>query len=416
MRRILRAYFARWRLRHVDEDAFRGVEEEVPGRDLKGLFAEWLHATLLFDYQLARVERHHLADGRWRTRVTIARRGDGRMPVEIADRDTIYARATGEPDIERVEFTTTRKPGRLMLDPRGRTHDYNVLNNHERRPFVGRAAVALRIDDPTREGARRDALVSAWMPVLWSNDFGGLTVGLRQRSNYLGRYDRGVVLGTVATGADSGHRFGVYGRWSNPIGHLAPRTETSVAAWTVEGRAGVALSVDRALRQHLGYGADPHAGFDAVWFATTNMGYLDRRLWEDAGTIEAGPWVSTAVQRGAAQLAARLSAHAGLVYWNPGMGVVVSSSRYDVAGFGRFTGAVSVRAPFWLGTHVGVRLFGVRYAGGVGLVTGHQLRDLNWRVRLELPPIVSRWECALDPRLGHARLAFRWQVSLAPSF
>jgi hypothetical protein len=131
MRRILRAYFARWKLRHVDEDAFRDVAEEVSRRDLKGLFAEWLHGTPLLDYQLERVERHHLADGRWRTRVTIARRGDGRMPVEIADRDTIYARASGEPEVEGVEFTTARKPGRLMLDPRNRTHDYNALNNHE---------------------------------------------------------------------------------------------------------------------------------------------------------------------------------------------------------------------------------------------------------------------------------------------
>jgi hypothetical protein len=528
MRRILRAYFARWKLRHVDEDAFREVAEEVSRQDLKGLFAEWLHATPLFDYRLERVERHQLPDGRWRTRVTIARRGDGRMPVEIADGDTIYARATGEPDIERVEFTTARKPRRLILDPRGRTHDYNALNNNERRLFVGRAVVTLRLDDPTRETARRDALVSAWMPVFWSNDFGGLTVGLRQRSNYLGRYDRGLLLGTVAAAADPGHRFGVYGRWSNPIGHPAPRTETSLAAWTVEGRAGAALSVDRVLRQHLGYGADPHAGFDAVWFATTKMDYLDRRLWDDAGTLEVGPWVSTTVQRGATRLAARLSAHAGLLYWNPGTGVV-SSSRYDVEGFGRFTGAVSARAPFWLGTTVGVRLFGGAYAGaaapvrqrripvagadpyetftdpllrsrgallvrpdfhyhapgnanlrafrsdlagrwavsasleltrsvwrrdggilrelawegfaevglvdtmavpattpgqnstllydgGIGLVTSHQVRDLDWTMRLELPLIVSRWEYAADPRLGSARLAFRWQVSLAPSF
>src|SRR5256714_14140352 len=89
IRRILRAYFARWRLKHVDEDALREVAEDISGRDLKWLFGEWLHATPLFDYRLQRVERHHLADGRWRTVVTIERRGDGRMPVEIGDGDTI---------------------------------------------------------------------------------------------------------------------------------------------------------------------------------------------------------------------------------------------------------------------------------------------------------------------------------------
>src|SRR5881392_2007108 len=97
MRRILRAYFSRWKLKHVDEDAFRRVAEEVSKQDLKWLFGEWLHATPLIDYRLRRVERHRLADGRWRTVVTVERKGDGRMPVEIGERDAIYARATGEP-------------------------------------------------------------------------------------------------------------------------------------------------------------------------------------------------------------------------------------------------------------------------------------------------------------------------------
>src|SRR5213592_1641744 len=60
MRRILREYFARWKLKHVDEDAFRRVGEEVSRQDLKWLFGEWLHATPLIDYRLRRVERHRL--------------------------------------------------------------------------------------------------------------------------------------------------------------------------------------------------------------------------------------------------------------------------------------------------------------------------------------------------------------------
>src|SRR5438093_13581515 len=88
MRRILRAYFSRWKLKHVDEDAFRRVAEEVSKQDLKWLFGEWLHATPLIDYRLRRVGRHRLPppDGRWRTVVTIERKGDGRIPVEIGDR------------------------------------------------------------------------------------------------------------------------------------------------------------------------------------------------------------------------------------------------------------------------------------------------------------------------------------------
>src|SRR2546422_11056019 len=35
MRRILRTYYARWKLKHVGEDCFRGVAEEGSGRGLK---------------------------------------------------------------------------------------------------------------------------------------------------------------------------------------------------------------------------------------------------------------------------------------------------------------------------------------------------------------------------------------------
>jgi hypothetical protein len=528
MRSILRRYYARWKLKHVDEDKFRAVAEEVSGQDLKWLFGQWLHGTARIDYRLRRVARRRLPNGGWRTAITIERRGEGWMPVEIGDRDTIYARASGQPAEETVEFTSARRPGRLVLDPRARTHDYDMLNNREPRFGVGRATWDLRLDDPTRETVRRDALVSAWLPVAWSNDFGGVTLGVRNRTNYLGDYDRGLFVGSVATRADATDRIGVYGRWSNPIGHLTPRTETSLAGWSLEGRGGAMLSVDHSLRQHLDFGAEPHVGFDALWMATTRVAYLDRGLWDDAGTIEAGPWVSTAVRGGATVFKARVAARAGVVYSNPGPGVV-TSNRYDFDHFGRFTAEASIRTPFWLGSALGLRLFGGAYVGGsnpvrqrripiagadpyetftdpllrsrgalfvrpdfyyhapgnanlrafrpdlggrwalsvnaeatrpvwrrssgavrevalegfaegglvdtlalppikagrwytplydggVGLVTQQRIRDLAWTMRFELPLIVYPWEAAADFRPGKARLALRWQVSLAPSF
>ena len=525
MRRILRTYYARWKLKHVDEDCFREVAEEVSGRDLKWLFGQWLHATPLIDYSLKRVQRTRQADGRWLTAVTIERKGDGWMPVEIGERrgDTIYARATGQPATEVVEFTTARRPGRLVLDPRVRAHDYNMLNNRERRGLMGRGAWPLRIDNPFQEIVRRDVGVRGLLPVVWSNDFGGVTVGLRERANYLGRYDRGLVLGTVATRPGASQALGLYGRWSNPIGVLTPRTTTSFAAWLTEGRAGAAIAVDRSLRQHLGFGADPHVGFDAQWMATTDLGYLDRRLWDDAGTIEAGPWVATTARRGAAVLRARLGGRGGVVYFNPGRGAV-SRNRYDFEAFGRFTGEASVRTPLlgarvfagaYLGQSDPVRQRQISFAGadpyetftnpllrsrgallvrpdfhyqapgganlrgfrpdlggrwaigvnlevtpwvlrrdqgilrglglegfvdagvvdtlmiqssppgrayttlydvGVGLVTQHQLKELDWTMRFEVPFAVNRWADAADARPGNERFALRWQVSLEPSF
>jgi hypothetical protein len=60
--------------------------------------------------------------------------------------------------------------------------------------------------------------------------------------------------------------------------------------------------------------------------------------------------------------------------------------------------------------------FTLLFDGGVGLVTHHQVRDLDWTMRFELPLIVNRWNEAADFPVGREGLAFRWQLSLAPSF
>ncbi|OLC11317.1 MAG: hypothetical protein AUH41_00770 [Gemmatimonadetes bacterium 13_1_40CM_66_11] len=357
MRQILRTYYARWRLKHVDEEAFRSVAEEVSHRDLKWFFGQWLQGTPLIDYRLTKVQRHRMSDGRWLTAVTIDRLGDGWMPVEIGDGDTVYARATGQPERERVEFTTARKPRRLVLDPRQRAHDWNALNNYERRGwlFGSRAKELARFDNPTREESRRDRVVTGFLPLVWYNDYGGLTGALRARSNYLGRFDKNVAAYSYAFGSDATHRDGFYFRFGNPVSHPLPRTEASLSAWSVEGRGGVALRADRSLREHPTFGADRHAGFDAIWMTVSDLGYVDPQLWDDAGTIEAGPWASVTSRHGDQVWRARAGVRGGIVYRNPGPGQQ-SSTRYDIEGFARATGEVSVRTRY-----LGARLFGGTY-------------------------------------------------------
>jgi hypothetical protein len=262
--------------------------------------------------------------------------------------------------------------------------------------------------------------------------------------------------------------------------------------------------------------------------ATTDLGYLDRRQWDDAGTIEAGPWISTAIRRGETEWRGRLGARAGALYRFPGAGIV-SASRYDVEPFFRATGEASVRTPFWLRSTLGLRVFGGAYVGdnppprqrripiagadpyetftnpllrsrgalfvrpdfhyhapgnanlrafsadlggrwavgvniedtkplwrgrgflrevallgfvdlgvvdpqavpssppgewyttlydgGAGLVTRQQLGDLAWTMRLEFPLVVNRFDHAADWNgANEGRFAFRWQVSLEPTF
>ena len=539
MHKILQTYYARWRLKHVDETAFREVAEEVSNMDLKWLFAQWLHGTPLIDYKLQKVERNRLADGRWLTAVDIERLGDGFMPIEIGDADSIYARASGQAERERVEFVTSTKPGRLVLDPRMRAHDWNPLNNHEPRGLVfkSRHKTVTRFDNPTRNESRRDGIVNGLLPLAWFNDYGGVTAAVRSRSNYLGRFDKNLTLLSYAagpdpaggTGPDTKYRIGIYAQFRNPSSKPLPRTETSIAGWWVEGRSGIALTADRTLNARLGGTTDRHAGMNAIWMAVGDLGYVDRDLWDNAGSVEIEPWTSVVKRAGQRTWRGRLGLRAGLVYRNPGAGIQ-SDNRYDVELFARPTAEVSVRMPFILKTTFGARLFAAGYIaqnapplqrrvmvagadpyetftnpllrsagalfvrpdfhyhapgganlrgfrpdlggrwaialnmegtksiyrrgagflrdvsleafadaglvdtqavpsatsgqdyttlydGGVGVITQHRINDLSWTMRFELPLVVNRWDYAADFGSGtDGRLAFRWQVSLEPSF
>ena len=350
MRRILRTYYARWRLKHVDEQAFREVAEEVSRMDLKWLFGQWLHGTPLIDYRLSKVKRKRLADGRWRTTAIVERRGDGWMPVEIAVDDSIYGRVSGEPERQRVEFVTDRKPRRIVLDPRQRAHDWNALNNR-----WGRGGGLVRLDYLKRIEPLRDRTVTSWLPLAWSNDFGGATIGLRSRQNYLGRFEKNLLVISHALDpnypTNATQRFGLYMRLGNPVGHPMPRTEAWVAGWSVDGRIGAAIHTDRSLRKHLSFGPDVHVGVDAIWMAVRTLGYVDRRLWDNAGTIELGPWWSKTTVRGNRVWRYRAGVTGGVLYRNPGAGIQ-SKSRFDFEGFARGTAEASVRTPV-----LGVRLF-----------------------------------------------------------
>src|SRR2546428_11643295 len=75
MRQILRTYYERWKLKHVDEAAFRAVCEEVSKQDLGWLFGQWLHGTPPIDYRLRNVAPRRTAGGQWLTAAANERAG-----------------------------------------------------------------------------------------------------------------------------------------------------------------------------------------------------------------------------------------------------------------------------------------------------------------------------------------------------
>jgi hypothetical protein len=321
-RRGLREYYARWKLRHVDEHALRGAMEAASLQDLSWFFAQWLHGTPLVDYRLRDVRRERTSEG-WRTLITVERLGDGRMPVDIAvplPDTTLVVRAAGIARREVVEVATAARPGRIELDPARQTMDWNYLNNAEgvRLPFVGMVSlgrVEHRLGWSETTPARRDRRVANWLPLAWFNDVGGVTLGFQTRSNYLGRFELNTAQFSWPTGLADDAVFGRGGRGrpdvflsiQNPVRLRAERREIELAAWSLEGRAGgrIGASADRSPR--FGGPVRSSAGASLTVMAVTDARYLDRRRWDDVNTAELTAWAARSVtEQGPSASAARI--------------------------------------------------------------------------------------------------------------
>jgi hypothetical protein len=128
MRAILREYFRRHALSHVTEADLREVVREVSGRDYDWFFDQWLHSTATLDFSVAAVESERLADGRWRTRVTVRREGEAWMPVTVQVGD-VRQELTGREREQVAELLTGARPAEAVLDPQGVLLDLDPANN-----------------------------------------------------------------------------------------------------------------------------------------------------------------------------------------------------------------------------------------------------------------------------------------------
>jgi len=373
MQRILRTYYDRWKLKHVDETAFRAVAEEVSKRDLSTLFGQGLHAVELHDYAIGKVRVSGAAGQRgsgktgWTTKVEVIRKAEGRLPVEvmvIAERDTGVVRVEGLAEREWVEVSTRSKPKHVVLDPRVRTHDWNMLNNRKK---VGGFLTKLFGSAPGIDNyfhpyfstrSRRDRITVGWQPVVWYNDAGGVTLGVRSRGDYLGRFEQNVAVASIATGLGSDLDVGdvdFFSRLRNPVKLRAPNMSQTLDVFNVEGRYGVAAEVAWTRREHLTFGPTWSRGLRVEWVATDDFRYLDRGLYDDVGTVELQSFGGVTTQSAKWQLAVRSSLGGGLAYNRDGL---AASGRPELDPF-YFRGQVEATARRPLGSkwNFGARAF-----------------------------------------------------------
>jgi hypothetical protein len=272
------------------------------------------------------------------------------MPVEIGEtgngkRETVvYARASGRPANEIVSFRTQDEPGRLVLDPRVVSHDWNYTNNRESR-FFDLRDTHWRLDTFVNTVAARDHAVVSLAPTVWYNDAAELTVGVRLRSNYLGRYNKTTIWVSRGTTGDAkatvGETVDFYARLENPVWLRRARTTQSFEAWSLEGRTGGRLRWQTETRPSWSSADRTLASWTAQVMVTRNRRFLDRALWEDGGTgelVRAYQWrrQSRSIRRDT-----RLSVGGGLAYASRADGARLER-RYDTEPFGRATAALAV--------------------------------------------------------------------------
>ncbi len=335
MHRILRTFYDRWKLKHVDEGTFRKVAEEVSGRDLSTLFGQGLHATEMYDYAVGRVKADRQADGTagWTTRVEVLRKSDGRIPVEvavIAQQDTGWARVEGMAEREWVEVPTRSEPRLVVLDPRVRAHDWNMLNNRKKiggflpRLFGSTQGVDHYFHPYFSTRSRRDRLTTGWQPTLWYNDAGGVTLGVRSQSDYLGRFEQNQALLSVATGwgaDDDISEVDFFLRARNPVLLRAPNASQTFDGFKIEGRYGLRATFDWSRREHLTFGPTWRRGVRLTWVAIDDTRYLDPGLYDDAGTVELESFGGVSTESGNWRLSMQSSLAGGLAYNRNGLAV-----------------------------------------------------------------------------------------------
>ena len=304
--RFLREYHHRWAFRHVDEHAMRTSAERVYGEDLRWFFDQWIHRTGLIDYAVAESRTRRDGDA-WLTRVRVVKRGEFWHPVPVGVQTSsgwTVARAEPLESEQWVEIRTAERPTATMIDPRGTTEDWNGRNDRLYRPtaLVWRnERVIQRFGWPFLEQFDRDHTVSTWFPLAWYSRAGGLTVGLRQETNYQGwisnnQSDLALPLRRVRrsgeenrSGFESVLDIQVLARSENPQPFFArrPWVGVSALAGTMDGvallQAGKTWVRDRYL-----YAQGPRGSTTLSLLAATvhDTAFAAPLRWEDRDLVE----------------------------------------------------------------------------------------------------------------------------------
>ena len=189
--------------------------------------------------------------------------------------------------------------------------------------------------------------------MVWYNDAGGVTLGVRAREDYLGQYEQNVAQLSSGTGwgVDDGPKDAdFFFRARNPVYLRAPNLSQTLDVYNVEGRFGATATLERSRRDHLTFGSAWTQALTLQWVQPDDFRYLDRGYYDDVGTVELRLSGGVATRAGKWQLDLRSSLGGGLDYHRNGL---AASGRADLQPFyGRATFDGTAHRP--LGARLGL--------------------------------------------------------------
>ncbi|MFZ5515474.1 MAG: M1 family aminopeptidase [Candidatus Zhuqueibacterota bacterium] len=355
---INHAYFDRWAFKHVNEQRFREVCEDVSGMDLGWFFDQWLHNTVGVDYSLGKISKTQEADGRWRTDVRIKRNDAGIMPVDVQvtteNGEKFVQRWDGKDKFGLLTFYTAAKPGNVVLDPEDNVLDRNRLNN-------GGWKIQLLPDLPHAwDYTPRNVYLVKYTPKFWYNDVDGLWLGLRLRGNYMQKFNRselGLTYGLLSNDVGFNVAFG------HPLLPNSEKLQFDVSGVKREGRAigELGFTYRTGSEQNAPLVHQFNIAFNAAQLLKGDEAYAVRRIRVDGHAVHIPEWELGRVHKimGSYRIEGRRNR------WSTSLGLTVESSQamwgseFD---YWKFSGQAKMRYVFGL-NQFACRLFGGAFSG-----------------------------------------------------
>ncbi|HEX5132459.1 MAG TPA: M1 family metallopeptidase [Candidatus Krumholzibacteria bacterium] len=287
--KILHEYFERWKFKHVNEDRFRAVCEEVAQRDLSRQFEQWLHTTKTVDYKLESVRTRPDSAG-VTTEVNVKRIGELYCPIEVAfklpDGNVVRQRMDARDRTLRARVSLPAEPVQVAINPDNEIMDRDMSNN-----FLPRKR-DFQIDWPNNHYYPEDAYQIRHRPAIWYNDVDGAKVGYHLSGslhNWTRRVQLGLYYGVESDRLDFSASFAQPKRW------FGANSTFRVDGFKMEGREHFGVGFDFLKRAKLLEPPTYEFNIGYAYHELRNPRYLTSTETYDTLQADVGPYIGYAV-------------------------------------------------------------------------------------------------------------------------